>query len=59
MGSRDSMTGVCVYSNCCNDVPQVAQLYGTNATHTWHCASILVFVEFAGFDKADATADIQ
>ena len=37
---------VCVYSNSCNDVPRVAQRYGTIAAHTQRRASILVFVVF-------------
>ena len=38
---------VCVYSNSRNDVPQVAQWYGTIATHTRPHASVLVvFVVF-------------
>ena len=38
---------VCVYSNSRNDVPQVAQLYGTIATHTQCRVSVLVvFVVF-------------
>ena len=53
---------VCVYSNSRNDVPQVAQRYGTIAAHTRRCASVpVVFVvflrahvQFCGFDKADA-----
>ena len=37
----------CVYSNSRNNVPQVAQRYGTNATHTQCRGSILVvFVRF-------------
>ena len=39
--------GVCVYSNSCNEVPRVAQRYGTIAAHTRRCASILImFVVF-------------
>ena len=57
----------CVCSNFRNDVPRVAQRYGTIAAHTLCRASVLVvFVvfcvlvySFAGFDKADATADVQ
>ena len=38
---------VCVYSNSPNNVPRVAQWYGTIATHTRHRASVLiVFVVF-------------
>ena len=38
---------VCVYSNSRNDVPRVAQRYGTIAAHTRHRASVLVvFVVF-------------
>ena len=38
---------VCVYSNSRNDVPRVAQRYGTIAAHTQRRASILVvFVVF-------------
>ena len=59
-----------MYSNSRNDVPRVAQRYGTIAAHTRRRASVLVvfvvFVvfcvhvySFAGFDKADATADVQ
>ena len=33
---------VCVYSNSRNDVPRVAQRYGTIAAHTRHRASVLV-----------------
>ena len=33
---------ICVYSNSCNDVPRVAQRYGTIAAHTRHRASVLV-----------------
>ena len=58
---------VCVYSNSCNDVPRVAQGYGPITAHTRCCASVLVvFVvflhapaQFCGFDKADATANVQ
>ena len=36
-----------VYSNSRNDVPRVAQQYGTIAPHTGRCASVLVvFVVF-------------
>ena len=45
-----------MYSNSRNDVPRVAQRYGTIAAHTRRCASVLVvFVVFCRFDKADAT----
>ena len=38
---------MCVYSNSRNDVPQVAQRYGTIAAHTRRRASVLiVFVMF-------------
>ena len=58
---------MCVGSDSRNDVPGVAQRYGTIAAQTRRRSSILVvFVvfcvhiyRFAGFDKADATADIQ
>ena len=33
---------VCVYSHSRNDVPRVAQRYGTIAAHTWRRASVLV-----------------
>ena len=52
MNSRDKMTlslslCVCVYSNSRNDVPRVAQRYGTIAAHTRRHASVLfVFVVF-------------
>ena len=40
-------TDVCVYSNSRNDVPRVAQRYGTIAAHTRRRASVLVvFVVF-------------
>ena len=55
-----------VYSNSRNDVPQVAQRYGTIAAHTRRRASVLVVcsvlrahAQFCRFDKADATADVQ
>ena len=39
---------VCVFSNARNDVPRVAQRYGTVAAHTRRRASVLVvFVVFA------------
>ena len=58
---------VCVYSNSRNDVPRVAQRYGTIAAHTRRRASVLVMlvvflrahVQCCRFDKADATADVQ
>ena len=58
---------VCVCSDSRNDVPRVAQRYGTIAAHTRRRSSVLVvyvvfcvhMYRFAGFDKADATADIQ
>ena len=38
---------LCVYSDSRNDVPRVAQRYGTIAAHTRRCASVLVvFVVF-------------
>ena len=38
---------MCVYSNSRNDVPRVAQRYGTIASHTRRRASVLiVFLEF-------------
>ena len=38
---------MCVYSNSCNDVPRVAQRYGTIAAHTRRRASVFVmFVVF-------------
>ena len=41
------MSLVCVYSNSRNDVPRVAQRYGTIAAHTRRRASVLVmFVVF-------------
>ena len=48
MNSRDKMTlSVYVYSMSRNDVPRVAQRYGTIAAHTRRRASILVmFVVF-------------
>ena len=51
MSSRDKMTlsvCVCVYSNSPNDVPRVAQRYGTIGAHTRRRASVLVeFVVFS------------
>ena len=45
--SREILRLVCMYSNSRNDVPRVAQRYGTIAAHTWRHASILVvFVVF-------------
>ena len=44
---RNSQRSSCVYSNSRNDVPRVAQWYGTIAAHTRHRASVLVvFVMF-------------
>ena len=42
MRARDRMTlvCVCVYSNSRNDVPRVAQQYGTIAAHTRRCTSV-------------------
>ena len=41
------ISGVCVFSNSRNDVPRVAQRYGTIAAHTRRRASVLVvFVVF-------------
>ena len=38
---------MCVYSNSRNDVPRVAQRYGTIAAHTWcHASVLVVFVLF-------------
>ena len=38
---------VCEYSNSRNEVPRVAQRYGTIAAHTWRRVSVLVvFVVF-------------
>ena len=56
-----------MYSNSRNDVPRVAQRYGTIAAHTLRRASVLiVFVvfcvhmhSFAGLIRADATPDVQ
>ena len=57
---------VCVYSSSRNDVPRVAQRYGTVAAHQAPCArplcvsSVLgAHAQFCQFDKADATADVQ
>ena len=45
--SRLSLTPPCVYSNSRNDLPRVAQRYGTIAAHTRRRASLLVvFVVF-------------
>ena len=45
--SFHSISRVCVYSNSRNDVPRVAQRYGTIAAHTQRRASVLVvFVVF-------------
>ena len=47
MLTKQSENNVCVYSNSRNDVPRVAQQYGTIAAHTRCRASILVvFVVF-------------
>ena len=55
-----------MYSNSRNDVPRVAQRYGTIAAHTRRRASVLVVfvvfcvhMQFCRFDKADATVDAQ
>ena len=46
-GIVDQSETVCVYSNSRNDVPRVAQRYGTIAAHTRRRASVLVvFVVF-------------
>ena len=46
-GLVDRKLVVCVYSNSRNDVPRVAQRYGTFAAHTRRRASVLVvFVVF-------------
>ena len=58
---------MCMLSSSRNDVPRVAQRYGTMAAHTRRCVSVLVMfevclrghVQFCRFDKADATADVQ
>ena len=47
-----------------NDVPRVAQRYGTIAAHTRRrarreCSVLRARVQFCRFDKADATADVQ
>ena len=55
-------TCVCVCFNSRNDLPRVAQRYGTIAAHTRRHASVRVVcthVQFCRFDKADATADVQ
>ena len=41
----------CVYSNSRNDVPRVAQRYGTTAAHTQRRASVLVVTKI--YDKRD------
>ena len=47
IGQRQKALCVCVYFNSRNDVPRVAQRYGTIAAHTRRRASVLfVFVEF-------------
>ena len=44
---RVKLLSLCVYSNSHNDVPRVAQRYGTIAAHTWCRVSVLiVFVVF-------------
>ena len=59
---RQNVT-VCVYSNSRNDVPRVAQLYGTISAHTlpssFVCSVLRARVQFCQFDKVDATADVQ
>ena len=53
-------------SNPCNNIPRVAQWYGTMAMHTLCRVSVLIVfvvflperVQFCWFDKAGATADI-
>ena len=53
-------------SNSRNDVPRVAQRYGTMDAHIRLRASVLVvfvvclraYVQFCRFDKADTTADV-
>ena len=48
IGYNTDTLHVCVYSNSRNDVPRVAQRYGTIAAHTRRRASVLVvFVVFA------------
>ena len=64
LGSDDFVcVCVCVCSNSRNDVPRVAQQYGTIAAHTRRRASVRsvlrTYVQFYRFDKADATADVQ
>ena len=46
--------GVCVYSNSRNDVPRVAQRYGTIAAHTRRRASVLVLllITYGGRDQS-------
>ena len=54
-------------SNSRNDVPRLAQRYGTIAAHTQCHASVLVMfvvclrvdIQFCLFDKAEATLDGQ
>ena len=61
------LMSVCVWSNSCNDVPGVAQWYGTMAAHTGCHGSVLImfvmclhaYVQFCRFDKAEATPDVQ
>ena len=53
---------VCVCSNSRNDVPRVAQRYGTIAACVRPrcvCSVLRAHVQFCRFDKADATADVQ
>ena len=53
---------VFVYSSSRNDVPRVAQRYGTTAAHTRPrcvCSVLRAHVQFCRLDKADATADVQ
>ena len=46
-GTQSTFKCVCVYSNSRNDVPRVAQWYGTIAAHTRRRASVIVvFVVF-------------
>ena len=50
---------LCVYSNSCNEIPRVAQQYGTIAAHTRHHVSVLVMLvvfcvhmhSFAGLNR--------
>ena len=55
-----SKCSVCVYSNSRNDVPRVAQRYGTIAVRPRCVSSVLrAHAQFCRFDKADAIADVQ